>query len=295
MIDEAQDWLKEEVDILYLIFGPSKIVVSQAPDQKIRASNDPRWVKPQWRINRDFVQTNEKKSFRQKANLVSFVNQFAEKFNLAWELEPNEEFVGGKVIITSLYNMKLHEKLYSDCLTNGNKAYEMLFLVAPSKIINDGEKEIKYRLDKNDPNSATKTSVIKQKHCSLIDDFKGKIDFWDGTNKELRRDYPVKIDQHRLVQYETCRGLEGWTVVCIEIDELVKYLSDKYKEEVDINELALESIEEKKNRYVYMWSLIPLTRAIDTLVITIKNKESEIAKKLYKIYELNQDFIEWNL
>lgn len=293
MIDEAQDWNPFEVEILYSIFGPSKIVISQAPDQKVRASNNPKWVRPKWRIDHDFVQTNEKKSFRQKANLVSFVNQFADKFNLAWELEPNEDFVGGKVIITTNYNIELHKDLYSDCLKNGNKAYEMLFLVAPSKIISDGEKEITFKRNEQDENSITKT--IKQRHCSLVDEFAGQIDFWDGTNKELRRDYPVKVDQHRLIQYESCRGLEGWTVVCIEIDELVKYLSNKYKEDTDNLELELESPEEKKNRYVYMWSLIPLTRAIDTLVITIKDKNSDIAKKLYELHKENSEFIEWKV
>lgn len=293
MIDEAQDWNPFEVEILYSIFGASKIVISQAPDQKVRPSNNPKWVKPQWRIDREFVQTNEKKSFRQKANLVKFVNQFADKFNLAWELEPNEEFVGGKVLITTNYNAELHKDLYSDCLKNGNKAYEMLFLVAPSKISSDGEKEITFKRNVQDENFITKT--IKQRHCRLVDEFDGIIDFWDGTNKELRRDYPVKVDQHRLIQYESCRGLEGWTVVCIEIDELVKYLSNKYKEDAESNELALESFEEKKNRYIYMWSLIPLTRAIDTLIITIKDKNSDIAKKLFEIYNENKEFVEWKI
>lgn len=293
LIDEAQDWNPFEVEILYSIFGSSRIVISQAPDQKVRASNNPKWVKPKWRIDHDFVQTNEKKSFRQKANLVNFVNQFADKFNLAWELEPNEEFLGGKVIITTNYNIELHNNLYSECLKNGNKAYEMLFLVAPSKIVSDGEKEIIFKRNEND--SAFITKRIKQRHCSLVDDFEGKINFWDGTNKELRRDYPVRIDQFRLIQYESCRGLEGWTVVCIELDELVRYLSSKYKEDTDNLELELESPEEKKNRYVYMWSLIPLTRAIDTLVITIKDRNSDMANKLYELYDLNKDFIEWKL
>jgi hypothetical protein len=291
MIDEAQDWNPFEVEILYSIFGPSKIVISQAPDQKIRPSNNPKWVKPKWQLDKDFVQTNEKKSFRQKANLVNFVNQFASKFNLAWELEPNKEFHGGKVIITSNYTSELHNELYADCLKSGNKAYEMLFLVAPSKIVYDGEKKITFKKIEKDETVITKT--IKLKHCSLVNEFEGEIDFWDGTNKELRRDYPVKVDQHRLIQYESCRGLEGWTVVSIEIDELVKNLSKHYKEEEDPYELTLESPEEKKNRYIYMWSLIPLTRAIDTLVITIKDKESEIAKKLFELYNENKDFIEW--
>ena len=157
MIDEAQDWNPFEVEILYSIFGPAKIVISQAPDQKVRAMNDPKWVKPRWQNGREFVQTNFRKSFRQKANLVNFVNQFAEKFNLAWELEPREDFAGGKIIITNNYHEDLHKDLYSDCLKSGNKGYEMLFLVAPSKITNDGEKEITFKRNEQDKEYITKT------------------------------------------------------------------------------------------------------------------------------------------
>ena len=36
-----------------------------------------------------------------------------------------------------------------------------------------------------------------------------------------------------------------------------------------------------------------MTRAIDTLVITLKNKDSYIARIMREIYEENPDFIEW--
>lgn len=289
LIDEAQDWLSAEVEILYAIFGPGRIVIAQAPDQKIRLSNDPKWVKPFWRPNREFVQTHERKSLRQKKNLVNFVNQFASKFNLTWELQASTEFEGGQVIITDKYELDFHREIYQDCLNDGNKAYEMLFLVPPSLVVNDGEKPVTFNR-----NGIEVTKKLKLRHCSLVDKFGTDIDFWDGTNKDLRKDYPIKIDQHRLIQYDSCRGLEGWSVVCIELDELVRYLDKKYEENdlEEPNELAFESPEEKKLRYIYSWTLIPLTRAIDTLVITIKNKDSYLAKRLYEIYKENT-FIEW--
>lgn len=294
LIDEAQDWLSQEVEILYEFFGPGRIVIAQAPDQKIRSSNNPKWVKPRWRPNRDFVKTNEKKSLRQKKNLVSFVNLFASKFNLAWELQPKDEYEGGRIIIVADYKIEIHREIYNACLKDGNKAYEMLFLVPPSLVVRDGDKELTYRR-KSDNEKITKQ--IKLSHCSLVDKFENEISFWDGTNKELRRDYGVKIDQHRLIQYDSCRGLEGWSVICFELDELVKYLGNKYEKHPtdSSNELALESPEETKNRFIYMWTLIPLTRAIDTLVITIKDKNSNMAKKLYEIYKENPNLIEWNI
>ena len=49
----------------------------------------------------------------------------------------------------------------------------------------------------------------------------------------------------------------------------MKYKFNTYKEEINQEELALESFEEKRERFVNLWTLIPLTRAIDTLIITI--------------------------
>ncbi|MBK8873705.1 MAG: hypothetical protein IPN13_07215 [Bacteroidetes bacterium] len=118
------------------------------------------------------------------------------------------------------------------------------------------------------------------------------IKVWDGTNTDVRTQYPVELNQHRLLQYESCRGLEGWTVVCLDFDEFIKYKMDYYIEE-ETNELGLETFEEKRNKFVYLWSIIPLTRAIESLIITIADKESDVCKTLRKVYEENPDFIQW--
>ena len=73
----------------------------------------------------------------------------------------------------------------------------------------------------------------------------------------------------------------------------MKYKFNTYKEEINQEELALESFEEKRERFVNLWTLIPLTRAIDTLIITIKDKNTQIAKILREIYLKNPDNIEW--
>ena len=73
----------------------------------------------------------------------------------------------------------------------------------------------------------------------------------------------------------------------------MKYKFKTYKEEINQEELALESFEEKRERFVNLWTLIPLTRAMDTLIITIKDKNTQIAKILREIYLKNPDNIEW--
>jgi hypothetical protein len=118
------------------------------------------------------------------------------------------------------------------------------------------------------------------------------IKIWDSTSKDLRTQYVVDLTQHRLLQYESCRGLEGWTVVCLHLDEFIKYKMETFTEQAT-EELALESFQEKRDKFVYLWSLIPLTRAIDTLIITIKNKDSKIGQALRKVYEQNPDYVQW--
>jgi hypothetical protein len=189
--------------------------------------------------------------------------------------------IGGKIVISlKAYTKELHELHIKECKSKGNSEYEMLFLVPPS-LVTKGATINKYQ-------ETVKSSSFKLK--SEFEDMGIKI--WDGTSLDLRSEYVVDVNQHRLLQYESCRGLEGWTVVCLELDQFIKWKLEKFSDD-GFNELALESIDERRHKFVYLWSLIPLTRAIDTLIITIKDPRSEVATFLRKVYEENPDFIQW--
>ncbi len=271
LVDEAQDWGDEEKEILFNIFGKEKLIIADGIDQLIRKQTKCNWTRG-LKPDTDFHKTFGKKGLRQKVNLVSFVNKVAEKININWEVEPKEELIGGRIVIScSGYQKELHDQLLKECLSKGNKAYEMMYLVPPSLVERDGKKK-----------HFKETARFSEMNIYL----------WDGTDSDLRTEYPTELNQHRLLQYESCRGLEGWTVVCLDFDQFVKYKMETYEEE-KVNELALESFDEKRDRFVYLWSLIPLTRAIDTLVITINDKESKIHRILREIYEENPDFIQW--
>lgn len=280
LIDEAQDWDEIEKKLLYFIFGKEKVIIADGVDQLIRSQKKCNW-KQGLRKDIDFRQTNEKKGLRQKVDLVNFVIQVAQKLNVYWDLEPKEDLYGGKIIIKiGDYTKELHEREFKICKEQGNSAYEMMFLVPPNLVTRSQTKD-------EFGNSKEIRSFSKQ------NDFSNKgIKIWDGTSTDLRTSYAVNLDEHRLLQYESCRGLEGWVVVCLDLDEFMRYKFETF-EEVDTGELALESFDEKRNKFVNLWTLIPLTRAIDTLILTIKNRESKIAKLLYEIYRSNPDTIEW--
>jgi predicted ribonuclease YlaK len=271
LIDEAQDWNDIEKKLIYFIFGKEKVIIADGVDQLIRSQRKCNWtqgLKP----GVDFHKKSERRGLRQKYTLVDFVKQVAEKLNVYWDLEPKEDLYGGKIIIKiGDYIQELHDREFEICKNNGNSAYEMMFLAPPSLV----------------GGSASKKSFLK------APEFKDMgITIWDGTNRDLRTAYSVDLDSHRLLQYDSCRGLEGWTVVCLELDEFVRYKHETFQEE-DIGQLTLETFEEKRDKFVNLWTLIPLTRAIDTLIITIKNPESKTAKAFREVYSKNPDVIEW--
>ncbi|MBP8975546.1 MAG: AAA family ATPase [Bacteroidetes bacterium] len=271
LIDEAQDWNDIEKKLIYFMFGKEKVIIADGVDQLIRSQKKCNWTQG-LKKDVDFHKTSEKKGLRQKAVLVSFVKEIAENLNVYWDLEPKEDLYGGKIIIKiGDYTKDLHDREFAICKNFGNSAYEMMFLVPPSLV---------YR-------------GINGRAFSKTQEFSNKgIKIWDGTKSDLRTEYSVDLESHRLLQYESCRGLEGWTVVCLELDEFMRYKFETFEEE-DTGELALETFEEKRDKFVNLWSLIPLTRAIDTLIITIKNPESKIASVLREIYMKNPDKVEW--
>jgi hypothetical protein len=132
-----------------------------------------------------------------------------------------------------------------------------------------------------------------QVHFKLFDEYRHQgINVYDGTNITTRSQYPTNLELCRLFQYDSCRGLEGWTVVCLDFDQLFQYKMDSYVDAPN-EELALETPGERANRFVTLWTLMPLTRAIDTLVITLSNSNSEIARRLKEVSNTMPDVIEW--
>ena len=114
---------------------------------------------------------------------------------------------------------------------------------------------------------------------------------WDGTNADNRLEFSINLDESRVVHYESSRGLEGWTVCCMNFDEYMQIKEKQYNPDVENNALLLESAEERKSKYLLNWATIPLTRAIDTLIITLHNEKSYYSLQLLKLAEQHPDYI----
>ena len=264
-IDEAQDWKEREKDILFKIYGPDRIVVADGVNQFLRNGDRVSWEKG-LKNSQIF---NKKIGLRQKSNLTTFVQEFAEEFGVKRKLKENPESPGGRIYIVNKYSPGLHSKLLNKCKEGGCEPYDLLFFTPPSGVGHDASGD----------------------YFKLIDPFReAGMYFYDGTNKQNRNNYPTDVSLSRLYQYESCRGLEGWCVVCFRFDELIANKYDTIKVE-DGESMAIESKESKIKKKVYEWALMPLTRPIDTLVIMLKNPQSEVGQVLLKLARRFDDFV----
>lgn len=268
LIDEAQDWSNLERDVILKLYDKGKIIVADGGQQFVRRINV-----CDWSVVRDRNNIKLKYCLRQKENLVAFINAYSQKLDiLGSKVLTKNNMPGGKVIITTDEKLfDVHGQEIRRLYDAGNIAYDMLYLV-PHALV---------KWDYGEGSFALK-SRFEQKGIFI----------WDGTDPGNREGYPIDAEEVRLLQYDSARGLEGWSVVCMDFDVFLEEKTAEYQDGA-VNMLMLESPEERKRKYLYNWAMIPLTRAIDTLVITIKDPNSKAAKLLREIAEEHPDFVNW--
>lgn len=271
LIDEAQDWSNDERDIVLKLYDKGRIIIADGGNQFVR-----RRRVCDWSVIRERNNIKLKYCLRQKENLIDFLNAYSSKADAGGsEIVGNGKLTGGKVIITTNDKiLNIHGKEMSLLKKNGNVAYDMLYLV-PHELV-----------EKTDDT----------RHFILEKEFEDAgIDIWDGTNSSNRNTYSVSADAVRVLQYDSARGLEGWTVVCMGFDTFLEEKASEFDDSDSGESLLLLSREDRLRKHLYNWAMIPLTRAIDTLVIALKDAESEEGKLLKEIAGVHSDYVmvEW--
>ena len=99
-------------------------------------------------------------------------------------------------------------------------------------------------------------------------------------------------DDYRVLQNESCRGLEGWNLILDNFDtflemKLKNYLKNRYNAELDIEDYDNEVVE-----FVWNWTSMVLSRAMDTIVIHINNPRSKIGQLLNDQCRAMPDFVD---
>ncbi|SEO88547.1 hypothetical protein [Nitrosovibrio sp. Nv6] len=274
LLDEAQDWPDLERDFVRTIYPSRKFVVADGRDQLIRQNRNCDWKVGLRNDEYELVQCA--RSFRLKRNLAHFANRMAMGLGLLhWELDENDDIPGGRVIIVEgdyFANQGLHGELVEACSLLGNKPIDMLACV-PSRDAADDRDSCADKADK--------FLAVGQP-------------LWNGTDAEVRRLPPSDLSQLRLVRYESCRGLEGWTVINFGFDRFYDHKLALAKKSAPMNKDGISDPALWATRFAATWAMIPLTRAIDTIVIEVSRNDSRIKSALRRIQDGGSaDFISW--
>jgi hypothetical protein len=268
IVDEAQDLPQAEADLLALLFGPEKISLADGREQLLRGSPTD-WLSRATNAPRK-EHRKLSRCLRMKRNLGTFANSVARQAGLAWHVEPNDEAAGGRVIL--LRGNYADERRFRDMIENlsteaGNKLVDSLHCVPPSNVVH------------GDHGRRSKLGLALERDGH---------DVWDAVDLANRRDFPRSTDTCRIVQYESCRGLEGWVTVLEGFDEfweLALRQGDDASASMGVSAMT-------PDQYAWQKSLIPLTRPIDTLVICLADPGSEASKALARLAEMHRDFVE---
>lgn len=271
IVDEAQDWPQDEADLLARLYGGEKISLADGASQLTRGAATDWKSSVAGRGREGFRPLRE--CLRMKANLGEFANAVASRAGLNWEILPSTKAAGGRVIISREpfhQTSGLHEELLRDAAELGNQPVDFLYCVPTSSVNIHGN--------------------MKVSALALALEQAGKR-AWDGVDPVVRKDYPRSVEEHRVLQYESCRGLEGWVTVLDGFDE---FWSAKFQEaRVTVEGVgAGSSPEQRAAAQAWRWVMIALTRPIDTLVLTLRDPDSPASRTLLRIAEQFPDFVE---
>jgi len=272
-VDEGQDWPANEIEVLRSIYGPERIAIADGVDQFVRGCFAD-WSKG---IPREqLCPRHLTRCLRMKANLAVFVSEFASAIDLQeWDLEPNPDANGGRVLIVEgdmSAHSEIYERLCDEAAVLGNYPVDLLACVPP-QLVNH---------DVGDACSIPGLRLIERGHV-----------VWDASAVDVRSNFPTDRNALRIVQYDSCRGLEGWTVINYGFDDFWNYKNQQWLCGPQNHGGLFETSEDRASEFASRWAMIPLTRAMDTLVINISTQPSIIHDALTKVHSKRGDFIEW--
>jgi len=254
-IDEAQDWYIDERDIILSLFEPSKILIAAGVDQRLRSPNLTNWKGEATRrgINTEVI--NDNISLRMTNNLTTFNNFLSTRLSLDWSVKPNKELTGGSVVMFDELSREILQSFLEELISDEPGYAPVDYLILNSR-------------------SAGLSSL------KLLNDMGFK--YWDGVSEKDRASIP-EFSQVRCVSTESCRGLEGWSCMILDIDGWFNFCINRIRgqlqekeEGLDLFESSLTSKRVDENDIYSMptWFMIPFTRAKKKIFIqTPKNNQ----------------------
>lgn len=269
LIDEAQDWTDEERDFLRAVYGHKRLVLMDGLAQLVRRQMPCDWLVQVATADREvrFLES----SLRMTHNVALFANAFADTLELGdWRVKPTPELFGGRVVIVTGpldSRLPLVFAMSEAVEAAGARPVDMLLCVPPSEVTLNAD--------------GARKSIVG---CEL----EGVgLQTWDACDLVMRGVPPASSDGWRIVQYDSCRGLEGYAVMLFAIDDLY---ANKLRHPNQLQSDEKIDVKLVAERFL----LIPMTRAVQLLVIHVRNTESPVYSLLRKAASLlPAGVVEW--
>ena len=189
-------------------------------------------------------------------------------------LKINEQAEGGDIYIVEgdyFKDKDFHDFLMDQSIKNKAEPIDLLHCVPPADLFRD--------MDGYHSNVGKK-----------LQGFGHSI--WDAVDETTRKTSPKSNQDMRIVQYDSCRGLEGWITYLHQFDTFWNYKIEELRKDKGQKKL-FEDNEDFINEGVSKWALIALTRSINSIVIQIDSRESPLGKILWELASENQDYLHW--
>lgn len=272
IVDEAQDWPQVEADLLVALYGAKSIALADGLSQLIRGAPTD-WMAHAGVSVQDLGQRSLRDGLRMKANLAKFANSLADEAGFQWHVTPNKQAPGGRIVIAhgNYASMDdLQKDVLSAAIKAGNQPIDTLHCVPPSAIHKGNGR----------------------RHSDLGRAFLSHgWECWDAVDETTRRSFPRSVMALRIVQHESCRGLEGWTTV---LDGLDEFWCLKYEgASLDGQSRGVVDPHLHASAVAWRWCMIPLTRPIDTLVITLRSNDNALAQAIGRVARALPDVVEF--
>ncbi|MDG1144821.1 MAG: hypothetical protein P8N92_09130 [Burkholderiales bacterium] len=272
LVDEAHDWPEGEIVALKTLYDPTRIALADGIDQFVRGGYARAWLKGI--AQHDLALIDLDLCLRLKSNLARFANRIAESVGLTdWVLKPNSNMGGGTIRLIENESLEDLESgivsIVNKAKNDGNAEIDCLLCVPPDRPV----------------------SGITHRSKQLIDSLKGLgFQVWDATDPQSRKSPPRDEKSLRVVKYASCRGLEGWSVVLLGVDD---QWESYYEHHLDRIQQQPGMGDPVRAAELCAWEslLIAFTRPIDNITMTISDPLSKCGKVFFDLKEKYPDSI----
>jgi hypothetical protein len=291
LVDEAQDCQVNEKALLFELHGSDNTVIATGGrDQLIRTAQENDWSQLFGkRLDAEKI-TLRSVSYRQKENIILFLNAFAEAFDIETRLTvPDETKNSGRVILDcrGFNKNEIPLDMIMSLQLNGrdmgcSNFENMMFLLPQVGYVKRKKTEDKdVTIDTNSTILINQTSAQRRLSMNLPSDFKPI----DGTVNDKRKALKnIGQDNTRCLLYESCRGLEAWNVLCMDLNDFYyeKIISRDAEDyaETYAGGLFEEGRDKYMAQYASLWCFMAMTRAIDTLYIKLSNTSNSFSQTM---------------